>query len=184
MPRCRGVGVVLALALAFPSLALVQPTAPSVAIVNARVFTGVPAAPWAEALTVVGDHVGVVGTTASVRQLAGTSTRVIDAEGRVVIPGINDAHVHLGAMPPGVRLGGPPAVEQDPSLDEIRVRLKAAVAKAPTGGWIFGEFGGRVLDDREATRSALDVFTEPAAALPSIVSVLTLVGGRVVHERK
>ena len=42
---------------------------------------------------------------ASVRQLAGTSTRVIDAEGRVVIPGINDAHVHAGAVPPERQAG-------------------------------------------------------------------------------
>ncbi|MBA2354254.1 MAG: amidohydrolase family protein, partial [Acidobacteria bacterium] len=35
------------------------------------------------------------------------STRVIDARGRVVIPGINDAHTHIGAMPPGVDLEGP-----------------------------------------------------------------------------
>ena len=81
---------------------------------------------------------------------------MIDAEGRVVIPGINDAHVHAGAMPPSVTLEGPPAVEQDPSLDEILVRLKAAVAKAPKGGWIYGEIGGRVLDDQKATRSTLD----------------------------
>ena len=81
---------------------------------------------------------------------------MIDAEGRVVIPGINDAHVHAGALPPSVRLDGPPAVEQDPSLDEILVRLKAAVAKAPRDGWIDGEIGGRVLDDQRATRFTLD----------------------------
>jgi predicted amidohydrolase YtcJ len=64
------------------------------------VFTGVSAAPWAEALTVVGDRIGVVGTTASVRQLTDTSTRVIDAEGRVVIPGLKVARVLAGARPP------------------------------------------------------------------------------------
>ena len=119
----------------------VQPPLPTLAIINGKVFTGVSAAPWAEALTIVGDRIGVVGTTASVRQLVGTSTRVIDARGRVVIPGINDAHVHVGARPPGVDLEGPPVVEQDPSLDEILQRVKAAVAKAPAGGWIYGDMG-------------------------------------------
>ena len=95
-PRCRAAVIAFAV-IAFPALALVQPPAPTLAIVNARVFTGVSAAPWAEALTVVGDRIGAVGTTAALRQLAGSSTRVIDAEGRVVIPGINDAHVHAGA---------------------------------------------------------------------------------------
>ena len=80
MPRCTAAVIAFAL-IAFPSLALVQPLPPKLAIVNARVFTGVSAAPWAEALTVVGDRIGVVGTTTSVRQLTDTSTRVIDAAG-------------------------------------------------------------------------------------------------------
>jgi cytosine/adenosine deaminase-related metal-dependent hydrolase len=43
---------------------------------------------------------GHVGTTADIRARAGATTRVVDAEGRLVIPGINDAHVHIGAWPP------------------------------------------------------------------------------------
>lgn len=95
-------------------LALGQPPGPSLAIVNGKVFTGVAAAPWAEALTIVGDRIGAVGTTAAVRQLATASTRVIDAGGRVVIPGINDAHLHLGAGPPVVRLEGTPLSSRIP----------------------------------------------------------------------
>jgi predicted amidohydrolase YtcJ len=132
------------------------PGAPAIAIVNARIFTGVAASPWAEALTIVGQRIGVVGTTADVRRLAGPSTRIVDAGGRVVIPGINDAHVHVGARTPGVELDGPPAFEHDPSLDEVLARIKAAVAKTPKGGWVYGEFGGLVLDDAKATRFALD----------------------------
>ena len=98
---CRAAVVAIAL-VATCTPTFVQPPAPTLAIVNGKVFTGVSAAPWAEALTIVGDRIGVVGTTASVRQLADASTRVIDARGRVVIPGINDAHMHIGALPPGV----------------------------------------------------------------------------------
>jgi predicted amidohydrolase YtcJ len=136
--------------------ASLQPAAPTLAIVNGKVFTGVAGAPWAEALTIVGDRVGVVGTTASVRSLAGASTRVIDAQGRVVIPGINDAHVHVGTGPPGVMLEGPPAATEDPSLDEILKRVTAAVAKAAPDAWIYGQIGSRVLDDARATRSTVD----------------------------
>ena len=148
----------------------VQPPAPTLAIVNGKVFTGVSTAPWAEALTIVGDRIGVVGTTASVRQLVDASTRVIDARGRVVIPGINDAHVHIGARPPGVDLEGPPVVEQDPSLDEILQRVKAAVAKAPAEGWIYGDIGSRVLDDERATRSTVDAV---AAGHPVMLTAWT-----------
>ena len=47
-------------------------------------------------------------------------------------------------------------MKQDPSLEEILGRLKAAVAKAPKGGWIYGEIGARVIDDPKATRQTLD----------------------------
>jgi predicted amidohydrolase YtcJ len=154
-PR-RAVLALGVLAICAPAFAQTPAPAPTLAIVNAKIFTGVPAAPWAEALTVVGDRIGAVGTTASVRALVTPATRVVDAAGRVVIPGINDAHVHLGARPPGIDLEGPSVIEQDPSLDEILQRVKAAVAKAAPGGWIYGDIGARVLDDPKATRAALD----------------------------
>lgn len=152
--RARAIAATLAIAIGAALAA--QSAAPSLVIVNARVFTGVAAAPWAEALSIVGDHIDAVGRTSDVRSLAGPSTRVIDAQGRVVIPGINDAHVHIGGQPEGTDLGGPPAVQEDPPLDEMLKRLAAAVARAPKGGWIYGEFGGRVLDDARATRFTLD----------------------------
>ena len=153
-PLSRTIVIACAALLALPTLGFVQSAAPTLAIVNARVFTGVAAAPWAEALTVVRERIGTVGTTAAVRALAGSSTRVVDAGGRLVIPGINDAHVHVGTVPPGTNLEGPPAVEHDPSLDEILTRLKAAVASAPSGG--LRELGGRVLDDPKETRSTVE----------------------------
>ena len=92
---CR-TAVVAVTVIATCTPAFVQPPRPTLAIINGKVFTGVSAAPWAEALTIVGDRIGVVGTTASVRQMVDASARVIDARGRVVIPGINDAHMHVG----------------------------------------------------------------------------------------
>ena len=74
-PHVRTVAVISALA-AFTMPGVVQtPHADSI-IVNAKVFTGVFATPWAEALSVIDDRIGVVGTTAAVRKVAGRSTRV------------------------------------------------------------------------------------------------------------
>jgi imidazolonepropionase-like amidohydrolase len=95
-PLSRTAVIACAAVIGFQSLGLVQSASPTLVIVNARVFTGVPAAPWAEALTIVRERIGTVGTNAAVRALAGSSTRVIDARGRLLIPGINDAHVHVG----------------------------------------------------------------------------------------
>ncbi|MDQ3169152.1 MAG: amidohydrolase [Acidobacteriota bacterium] len=130
--------------------------APSIVIVNARVFTGVAATPWAEAVAITGERISTVGTNAEARAAASPSTRVIDAGGKVIVPGFNDAHAHVGAGLVMTSLDGPPAVEHDPSLAEVTQRLAAAVAKAPDGQWVIGEIGARVLDDPAATRFALD----------------------------
>jgi predicted amidohydrolase YtcJ len=136
------------------------PSAPDIAIVNARVFTGDAAAPWAEAVSISGARITRVGSTAEVRAAAGANTQVIDANGRLLIPGINDAHAHPAAHPDVVRLEGPPAVEHDPSLDEVIARLRAAVGKAAPGQWIVGEIGAAVLEDPRATRATLDPATD------------------------
>lgn len=145
---------VAALALALSGSA--QESAPADLVIrNARIFTG-ETPKWADAIAVTRDRIAAVGPEASVKALVGSSTRVIDAGGRLLIPGINDAHTHPTAMPGHTPLGGLPAMQADPSLDDILARLKEAVEKAPDGQWIIGEISGRVLDDERATRATLD----------------------------
>ena len=147
-----------ALALAVTLVAGAQPAAPpDLAIVNARVYTGDPARPWAEGIRITGNRIAAVGTTAEIK--AAGAARTIDAAGRLLIPGFNDAHAHPGAMPEATRLEGPPAVEHDPTLDEVIARIRIAAATAPPGRWIVGEIGSTVLDDPRATRETLDPLT-------------------------
>jgi predicted amidohydrolase YtcJ len=129
---------------------------PDLVFVNGRVFTGVPDQPWAEALAITGERLSAVGRNDAVRASAGAATRVVDLRGRLVIPGINDAHVHPGAAPRHESLGGPSAAAHDPTLAEVLERLKVTVARAPAQIWIVGEIGVTVLDDPGATRFALD----------------------------
>jgi predicted amidohydrolase YtcJ len=133
--------------------------APDIVITNARVFTGDAASTWAEAVSISGTRIARVGSTVDLRATAGATTRVIDAKGGLLIPGINDAHAHPGAEPDGVTLEGPPAIEHDPSLDEVIARIRAATGKAKAGQWIFGEIGAAVLEDPRATRATLDPLT-------------------------
>ncbi|HVQ55976.1 MAG TPA: amidohydrolase family protein, partial [Pyrinomonadaceae bacterium] len=67
-------------------------------IINANVRTMAPAQPKAEAVAVSGGEIIAVGSTKSIRALAGEDTKTIDAGGRLVIPGFNDAHVHFAAI--------------------------------------------------------------------------------------
>lgn len=148
-------GSALALALALAA-APQSASTPALAIINARVYTGDAARPWAEAISIHNNRIAAVGTTAEVT--AGGAAQTIDAGGRLLLPGFNDAHAHPGAMPEMTRLEGPPAVEHDPTLDEVIGRIKAA-AKGPAGRWIVGEIGSTVLDDPRATRATLDPLT-------------------------
>ena len=165
-------------------LLILQPApVPDLVIVNARVFTGVAAQPWAEAIAIAGDRIAAVGSSNEVGKLSATSTRRIDAAGRLIIPGINDAHLHLGARPPSTRLEGPPTIAPDPTLDSVLDRLKAAVAKSPAGGWIAGEVGATALDDPRATRILLDtVAPNHPVALWAWTGHGTLLNSRALEE--
>ena len=143
----------LALALTTAVLVASQaPAAPDLILVNGRVFTADARMPWAEAVAVRGDRILDVGSNTAIRQGAGSGTRVIDLGGRVVIPGINDAHTHVGARPPGTVL----KLSDDPTLDDVIAAVRTAASSTPAGQWIFGTIGARALLDPKATRLVLD----------------------------
>ena len=107
--------------------------APTMAIVNARVWTGDSVAPWAEAVAVSGDRIVAVGSTADVRALAGAA-EIVDAGGGMVTPGFIDSHVHF--------LGGGfglAAVQlRDAKTREEFIRRIGDFAKTqPKGTWIM-----------------------------------------------
>jgi predicted amidohydrolase YtcJ len=62
---------------------------------GARVWTGNPAQPWAEAVAARGDRIMAVGTTEQVMRLVGPETRLIQANGGMLVPGFVDTHVHF-----------------------------------------------------------------------------------------
>lgn len=68
---------------------------PTLAVVNARIWTGDPRRPWADALAAASDRLLVVGSSAEVRKLATGSTKVVDARGMMIVPGFIDSHVHF-----------------------------------------------------------------------------------------
>jgi predicted amidohydrolase YtcJ len=106
----------------------------TLAIVNAKVWTGDAARPAAEAIAVSGERIAHVGTNAEVRALAGEA-RLIDAGGRFVAPGFSDAHVHF--IEGGFRLAS--VQLRDATTREAFVeRIAAFAATVPPGTWISG----------------------------------------------
>lgn len=79
-----------------------SPTSADLILTGGKVFTVASLRPWAEAVAIRGDRIVAVGTNDELRRLAARATREIAVDGRVLIPGINDAHDHVGDVPLGV----------------------------------------------------------------------------------
>ncbi|MDQ6894416.1 MAG: amidohydrolase [Acidobacteriota bacterium] len=77
----------------------VPPSAPpppaDLILLSAKVWTGDPARPEAQALAVRAGRVAAVGTNAEIELLRGPDTRVLDGAGRRVVPGLIDSHTHV-----------------------------------------------------------------------------------------
>lgn len=102
---------------------------------NGRIYTNDPSDPWAAAMLVRGEEIIAVGDEDELSALTETGTKVVDLEQHFVMPGFNDAHVHLGGAGKdwlAVRLFGAATVA------ELQKRLAAAVAEHKEGEWING----------------------------------------------
>ncbi len=91
--------------------------------------------PTAQAIAVKGDRILAVGTDAEIEAFVGDATEVISLDGKTVVPGLIDAHVHFAGI--GGRLLQINARDvQD--KQEIVDRVAAKVAESNPGEWIRG----------------------------------------------
>jgi len=103
-------------------------------IINGKVLTIDKDNPNAEAIAVKGENIIAVGSNKKIsRMVQEGSTQVIDAGGRLVMPGFNDAHTHFGPVNPDyIEL----RYTTDPGV--ITEKVKAQVAKSAPGELIRG----------------------------------------------
>jgi predicted amidohydrolase YtcJ len=95
---------------------------------NAKVFTGNPDRPYAEAVAIRGDKIVAVGSLAEVLQTAGKSSERVDLGGKTLLPGLIDSHIH--AIEGGLTLTSADVGDELHSVDE----LAAVVAEAKKSG--------------------------------------------------
>lgn len=136
--RVLRAGALVLLIAMLPFAANAQPAAAPerpLALVNARIWTGDARRPWADALLTDGERLALVGSSAEVRKAVTPQTRVIDAGGRFVVPGFNDAHVHF--IDGGFRLASV-QLRDARTPGEFTDRIKAFAATVPPGTWIMG----------------------------------------------
>ena len=120
-----------------------QPSKPKADIIfiHGNIYTGIRGtssfgvSQRAQAIAVRGDRIQAIGSEAQVLVFKGPGTKLIDFRGHFVMPGFNDAHVHLaeaGFQKQRVNMTGVR------SLAEFRERVQARVATAAPGEWILG----------------------------------------------
>jgi predicted amidohydrolase YtcJ len=109
----------------------------------------------AEAVAIGNDRIVAVGTSVEIARLAGPATRMIDAAGKTLMPGLYDSHVHpLGAA----RSERDHPIPSFESLNDVMAYFAARVSAQPKGTWIVARyaFPTRLRESRFPTRAELD----------------------------
>src|SRR5580700_9470100 len=110
----------------------------TIAYLHGRIYTNDPSQPWADAMAIRDGKIRCVGKIDYVLLECGgndPSAETIQLKGKFVMPGFNDAHVHLGnagANMLSVRLNGATSIE------ELQKRVADAVAQHKEGEWVVG----------------------------------------------
>jgi len=150
---CRLLAIAIIISLCASLQAASPPSnAADTIILNARIYTVNPQQPSAEALAISGEKILAVGTKNEIEKYRGASTRIIDAQGHLVLPGFVDCHIHFmdGSM-------GLTRVDLNDAktVAEIQKRVKEYAEshlQEPwiTGmGWTYPTFGPSALPDKK-----------------------------------
>jgi predicted amidohydrolase YtcJ len=105
-------------------------------IVNATIHTMDVAAPRASGLAAAAGRIVAVGDDAAVRSLAAPHARIIDAGGRLVLPGFQDTHIHL--QDSGTAFAGSANLESARSLADLQHLIRDFAASRPGDVWVNG----------------------------------------------
>ena len=124
-----------ALCTSVPVVASAQQQAADLIVTNARIYTVDERRPFGDAMAIAGGRVRFVGSQRGALALKGPRTRVVDLDGRTVIPGMVDAHAHLLGLGQALRTVDLTGTK---SYDEVIARVAARAREVPAGTWILG----------------------------------------------
>ncbi|HEX5062099.1 MAG TPA: amidohydrolase family protein [Kofleriaceae bacterium] len=139
-----------------PKQQAAEPTPPAdLVLMNGDIYTGDPVQPRVQALAIRSGHIVAIGSNDEIRHI--NTQRTIDLGGRLVIPGINDAHVHEPALEEhlgaalGARVG---AKVTDAALDKSAGSASEPAGQATAQGAMVdlpGEFDTLTVPDMLAS---------------------------------
>ncbi|GAA2360793.1 amidohydrolase [Saccharopolyspora halophila] len=136
-------------------------------VTGGRIWTQDPGRPWAEALAARGGELLAVGANTEVEALAGPETRVHEADGAMIMPGLVDGHVHL-------HLGGSQAAFELPllptdDLDAILGKVGEWAARLEPDDWVVGGIVGSTVMDGLTDADALARLDEAGGGRPVLL---------------
>jgi len=184
--------LVLASATVKATLAQAKPSVilPTTYYLHGRIYTNDPKHPWAEAMAVRDEKILCVGTLSQILLDCGgaESHDIVQLKGRFVMPGFNDAHVHLGgAGRDKLTL----ALNGATSVDDVLKMVKAAAEKHKPGEWVLGSGWdqSRWPDQKYPTRLELDqaapdnpVYLDHISGHIAVVNSLALKHAEITSE--
>ncbi len=123
------------------------PQTPNLVILNAKIHTVDKLTPKAQAFAIKGNKFIAVGSNTEISKLIGETTKIIDAQGKLILPGFNDPHVHFFSV-------GSQFFSMDlrdvKKPDEVLEKLRFYVRFLPHREWLRGGF--QVNDDSALPR--------------------------------
>lgn len=184
--------ILLPVFLAAPAVAQQNPAEHhTVYYLHGRIFTNDPEHPWAAALAIRDSKILCVGGLAHILLDCGGSgegAETVQLHGNFVMPGFNDAHVHLGSAGRNLlslRLDGVA------SIAELQSRVKEAVAQLKPGVWLVGSGWDQTRWNEKnfPTRQQLDevapknpVYLEHISGHVAVVNSLALKHAEIVRD--
>ena len=140
-------------ALSVPDKSLAADTADAV-YVNAKIYTLDAENHWSSAMAVKDGKILAVGSDDTVMTLAGEQTAVHDLQGRMVMPGIHDTHIHPSTA--GIQKQLEYSFLSN-NLNEVLTILKGCIAETPEDGWVRGgQWNDGLLASGKTPKTILD----------------------------
>ncbi|WP_026850228.1 amidohydrolase [Gemmatimonas phototrophica] len=167
-PRAAALAVAALASLAQPATA--QQTPADLIVTNARVYTVDDSRPLVEAFAVRNGRIVFTGSAREAASLKGANTKVVDAGGRTIIPGMVDGHAHFNNLAKKLRSVDLVGTR---SYDEVIARVVERAKTTPKGQWIIG----RGWDQNAWGSTAFPTHDALTAALPDHPVLLERIDG-------
>ncbi len=134
---------------------------------NGGIYTVDASNPWAQAIAIREGKIAAVGADSDLKALIGSDTRVVDLKGKMVMPGINDVHVHpiLGGRADLFECHFLPTL----TLEEVLAVVRADARKAKPGAWIVGGSWGSNFTSTLASLETLRALDEASEGHPVVL---------------